>query len=214
MDAHTLTLALGGRVEIEQLQEGIARFRQRVSALAPGKGLMWVVADLHPGSATITLAAETATPAAAAKAEPVVAEFDSIDQALGSHAPLSYSLVPQRVRKAVAGLQALAHTMEYVRLATPSADYVIPGKYGVDPGRALRVSLGAVTGRAQMLTNRGGLRFNLYAQIHDKAGDCYLQSEQGELMRAAWGAERPGERHGIPGGCPESAGSGAANPEY
>ena len=54
----------------------------------------------------------------------------------------------------------------------------------------MRVSLGAVTGRVQMLTNPGGLRFNLYDQIHDKAGDCYLQSEQEEqkkLMRAAWG---------------------------
>ena len=77
--------------------------------------------------------------------------------------------------------------MEYVRLATHSADYVVPGHNGFEPGRALRVSLGAVTGQVQMMTNRSGLRFNLYAQIHDKAGDCYLQSEQKELMRAAWG---------------------------
>ncbi len=41
-----LTLALGGRGEIEQFQEGIARFRQRVSALTPGKGVKGVGADL------------------------------------------------------------------------------------------------------------------------------------------------------------------------
>ena len=144
MGTHTLTLALGGQVEIEQLQEGIARFRQRVSALTPGKGVKGVVADLHPGSATITLAAETATPAAAAKAELVVADFDSIGQALGSRAPLSYILRTQRVEKAVAGFQALAHIMEDVRLATPSADYIVPGHNGGEPGRALRVRLGTV----------------------------------------------------------------------
>lgn len=148
-------------------------------------------ADLHPGSATITLAAETATPAAAAKAEPVVADFDRIGKGL------------ERLRAAFVWLGHSAGTeggsrpsdvgayYRVLRLATPSADYVVPGQNGVEPGRALRVSLGTVTGRVQMLTNRGGLRFNLYDQIHDKAGDCYLQSEQTEQkesMRAAWGS--------------------------
>ena len=131
MDTYMLTLALGGRGEIEQFQEGIARFRQRVSALTPGKGVKGTVADLQAGSAAITLAAETATPAAAAKAVPVVADFDSIGQALGRNAPLSYSLGTQRVQKAVAGPRALAHTMEYARLATHSADYIIPGRTGL-----------------------------------------------------------------------------------
>ena len=97
MDTYMLTLALGGRVEIEQLQKGIARFRQRASALTPGKGVKRAVADLHPGSATISLTAETATPAAAAKAVPVVADFDSSGKGLGRHAPLSCSLGTQRV---------------------------------------------------------------------------------------------------------------------
>ena len=132
MDTYMLTLALGGRVEIEQLQEGIARFRQRVSALTPGKGVKGAVADLQAGSAAITLAAETATPAAVAKAVPVVADFDRIGQGLEGCAPLSYNLGTQQVRKAVAGLQALAHTREYVRLATPSADYIVPGQNGVE----------------------------------------------------------------------------------
>lgn len=82
MDTYMLTLALGGRGEIEQFQEGIARFRQRVSALTPGKGVKGTVADLQAGSATITLAAKPATTAAAAKAEPVVADFDRIGKGL------------------------------------------------------------------------------------------------------------------------------------
>ena len=137
-----LNLSLGGQGEIEQLQEGIARFRQRVSALTPGKGVKGVIADLHTGSATISLTAETATPAAAAKAKPVVADFDSIGQALGRSAPLSHSLAPQRVRKAVAGPRALADIMEYVRLATQSADYIVPGQNGVEQAGLCGSALG------------------------------------------------------------------------
>ena len=184
MDNHTLTLALGGPVEIGQFQEGITRFQRLVSALTPGKGVKWVVVDLQYGSAAITLAAETEV---AAKAEQVVADFDSIGKALSNHEPLPDRRHKKRAQQAVAGLQALAHTMEYVRLETPSGDYIVPGQNGVAPSPGVRISIGAITGRVQTLTNRGGLRFNLYDHIHDKAVACYLQSGQEELMRAAWG---------------------------
>lgn len=184
MDTHTLTLALGGPVEIGQFQEGITRFQKLVSALTPRAGVKWVVADLQYGSAAITLAAETEVAADAAKAKQVVADFDNIGKALESHAPLAYN---RRAQQAVAGLQVLAHTMEYVRLETPSGDYIVPGQNGVAPSRGVRISIGAITGRVQTLTNRGGLRFKLYDHIHDKAVACYLQSGQEELMRAAWG---------------------------
>ena len=49
------------------------------------------------------------------------------------------------------------------------------------------VSIGVVTGRIQTLSNRNGLRFNLYDAIHDKAVVCYLASHQTELIREAWG---------------------------
>lgn len=184
MDTHTLTFALGGPVEIGQFRAGITRFQQLVSALTPGKGVKWVVADLQYGSATITLAAETATPAKAAK---VVADFDSIGEALSNHEPLPYTQRKQRVQQAVDGLQELAHTMESVRLETPSADYIVPGKNGVAPNRSLKISIGAITGRVQTLTNRGGLRFNLYDHIHDKAVACYLRPGEEERVRNAWG---------------------------
>jgi len=184
MDTHTLTFALGGPVEIGQFQKGITRFQRLVSALTPREGVKWLVADLQYGSATITLAAETETPAGADKARQVVADFGSIGKALESHAPLPYN---RRVQQAVAGLQALAHTVEYVRLETPQGDYIVPDQERVAPGRTVRISIGAITGRVQTLTNRGGLRFNLYDHIHDKAVACYLQPGQEELMRAAWG---------------------------
>lgn len=184
MDTHTLTFALGGPVEIGQFQKGITRFQQLVSALTPRAGVKWEVVDLQSGSATITLAAATETSAGAAKAAKVVADFDNIGKALENHAPLPYN---RRVQQAAAGLQELAHTVEYVRLETPEGDYIIPDPERVAPGRSLKISIGAITGRVQTLTNRGGLRFKLYDHIHDKAVACYLQPGQEELMRAAWG---------------------------
>lgn len=182
MDTHTLTFALGGRVEIGQFQEGITRFRRLVSALTPKQGVKWVIEDLQSGSATVTLVAETETPDQAAK---VVADYESIGKALANHEPLhSYS---KRAQKAAAGIQDLAGMVESVRLETVDGDHIVARNGAVAPGRALRVSIGAITGRVQTLTNRGGLRFNLYDHIHDKAVACYLQSGQEELMRAAWG---------------------------
>ena len=52
---------------------------------------------------------------------------------------------------------------------------------------APRVSIGAITGRVQTLSNRAGLRFNLYDTLFDKAVACYLALGQEEFMREAWG---------------------------
>lgn len=183
MVTHTLTFALGGRVEIGQFQEGITRFQQLVSALTPRKGVKWVIEDLQSGSATVTLVAETETPDKAAK---VVAGYENIGKALANHEPLpdTYS---KRVRQAAAGIQGLAHTVESVRFETADGDHIVAGNGAVAPSRALRVSIGAITGRVQTLTNRGSLRFTLYDHIHDKAVACYLHPGQEELIRAVWG---------------------------
>ena len=39
----------------------------------------------------------------------------------------------------------------------------------------------------QTLSNRSGLRFNLYDNIHDRAVACYLEPGQEDRMRQAWG---------------------------
>lgn len=183
MVTHRLTFALGGRVDIGQFQEGITRFQKLVSALTPKQGVKWVIEDLQSGSATVTLVAETGTPDQAAK---VVADYESIGKALANHEPLPHNH-NKRVQNAAAGIQELAHTMEYVRFETPDGDYIVAGNGAVAPRRSLKVSIGAITGRVQTLTNRGSLRFTLYDHIHDKAVACYLQPGQEELIREVWG---------------------------
>ncbi len=183
MATHTLTFALGGRVEIGQFQEGITRFQRLVTALTPKQGVKWVIEDLQSGSATVTLVAETETPNKAAQ---VVADFDNIGKALSNHEPLpdTYS---KRVRQAALGIQGLAGIVESVRFETADSDHIVAKNGAVAPPRSLKVSVGAITGRVQTLTNRGGLRFTLYDHIHDKAVSCYLQPGREDWIREAWG---------------------------
>ena len=181
MAGDTLTFEMGGRVEIGQLQRGIAQFSQLVAALTQGTGVRWVIDDLQPGSAVVTLRGEAAD---TGKVERIVDEYESIGRALESREDLHYSLEVNRAAQAIGNL---ARTFEYVRFETLSGDYTISGNGASPPRRISVASIGAITGRVQTLSNRGSLRFNLYDTVHDKAVGCYLQPGQEELMRDAWG---------------------------
>ena len=181
MAGDTLTFEMGGRVEIGQLERGIARFRRLVSELSRETGVNWVVEDLHPGSAVITLKGESDTPS---KVEKIVGDYDSIGKALELQEPLQFDAGTIRAAEAI---KSLASSFEYIRLETPNSDYTIFGNGGARTGRTLSVSIGAISGRVQTLSNRGSLRFNLYDTVHDRPVSCYLQPGQEELMREAWG---------------------------
>jgi hypothetical protein len=49
------------------------------------------------------------------------------------------------------------------------------------------MAFGAVEGRVQTLSSRGGLRFTLYDSLHDRAVSCYLAEGHEDIMRDAWG---------------------------
>ena len=168
-------------MEIGQFQQGITRFQQLVAALTPRTGVSWVVEDLQPGSAVITLHGEADAPS---KVEKIVYDYDSIGKALELQESLPYN---QRVNRAAEAINVVARSVEYVRFETPTSDHTIFGNGTARPHRTLSVSIGAISGRVQTLSNRGSLRFNLYDTVHYKAVACYLQQGQEELMREAWG---------------------------
>ena len=183
MAKNTLTFELGGRVELVHFADGIAAFRRLVNALTPrDAGVTWIVDDLQPGSAVVTLLGESANPAAV---ENVVENYEKIGAGLSKHDALPQ--FDERVRAAADSIRTLSATTDYVRFQTPDSDYTIYPN-GHTPNRtAPTVAIGAITGRVQTLSNRGGLRFNLYDTLHDKAVACYLAPGQEELMREAWG---------------------------
>ena len=180
MTRNTVTFALGGRIEIQELAKGINVFKRLITALTQSQDVDWVVEDLRPGSAVATLRGEAADPI---KIERIVDDYGDIGGLLERQESLQYS---RRIIQAAGAIRNLAQTVEYVRLETPDDDYTIYGN-GRARERGLTKSIGAITGRVQTLSNRGGLRFNLYDTVHDQAVGCYLLQGQEELMREAWG---------------------------
>ena len=181
MARNTITFALGGRVEIEKLAEGISALRRLISALSRSDSVSWVVEDLQSGSAVATLRGEADDPAIV---ERIVNDYGDVGGRLERQEILEYG---SRVVQAADAIRNLARTVEYVRFETPDDDFTIY-RNGHTPKRGLSKSVGAITGRIQTLSNRGGLRFNVYDSVHDRAVGCYLNPGQEELMREAWGA--------------------------
>ncbi|MBI2864015.1 MAG: hypothetical protein HYX94_05585 [Chloroflexi bacterium] len=48
-------------------------------------------------------------------------------------------------------------------------------------------SYGAIEGRVQTITNRGGLRFDLCDTLHNNAVACYVEEGKEALLREIWG---------------------------
>ena len=180
MTTDTVTFALGGEVKIQELAKGISVLQRFITALTHTADVAWVVEDLHPGSAVATLRGIADDPE---KVERVVNDYGDIGGLLERHEDLRYG---RRVIQAAEAIRELARTVEYVRLETAENDYTIYGNGGVEKHKVTK-SVGAITGRVQTLSNRGGLRFNLYDLVHDQAIGCYLVQGQEELMREAWG---------------------------
>lgn len=183
MPGKTLTFELGGEVKIDDLENGVARFRRLVSALAAGVAVTWIVEDLNIGSATITIRPESSDDVGV---ERILKDYANVGYSLAEGEPLQY--VQGNVTKAAHEIALLAETHEYIRFETPYTDYTIYGN-GTTPKKpdSRRTSIGAVTGTVQTLSNRARLRFSLYDTIHDKSVSCYLNSGQEEQMREAWG---------------------------
>ena len=187
MPKTTLTFEIGGRVEINNFAEGIDAFQKLIKALTPkGLRVSWVVEDLQPGSAIATFRGESDS---ASQVEQIIEKYEDIGSALSRSEGMSsrdYLSYDDQTRKATLEIIRLTSSVEYVRFETQDSAYIIYGN-GYDLAEpALSVSVGTISGRVQTLTNRAGLKFNLYDALFDKAVACYLQQGQEELMREVW----------------------------
>ena len=187
MPKTTLTFEIGGCVEVNDFAAGIDAFQKLIRSLTPkGLKVAWVVEDLQPGSAIATFRGESDS---TTHVEQIVERYENVGSALSrsegiySHDYLPYS---DQTRKAALGIIRLTSSVEYVRFGTQDSDYIIYGNGDDFTEPALSVSVGTVTGRVQTLTNRSGLKFNLYDSMFDKAVACYLRQGQEELMREVW----------------------------
>ena len=187
----TLTFEIGGKIELNDLDTGIRLFTRLVDALTPRDRVAWVVHDLQPGSAVITIESDAAD---AADAERVARDYESIGKRLANGASgyehEDFANGNARAIKAAYAIRdfAASGAVDYVRFETASKDFMIYGTAAPPPPHApSRISIGAIRGRVQARSNGGSLRFILYDDLFGKVVACYLQSGQEDIIRKAWG---------------------------
>ncbi len=183
MPKTTITFEFGGQIDIKEFEKGISVFRRLITALTPKKtGVAWHVEDLQAGSAVVTFRGDADV---LSEVEQIVTAYEKIGHALAHNEDVPTR--NSRITNAANAVMLLTETMEYVRFQTPAVEHTIYDNEKIHSRPVTSISIGAITGRIQTLSNRGAPRFNLYDTIHDKAVACYLAQGQEELMREAWG---------------------------
>jgi hypothetical protein len=203
MPLDTVTLALSGEVPFARYAEAVRRFYalvQGLTAEARADHVEWIMAELNVGSALATIRGI----GPAEEVEPIVRRYGEIGVELSERPRLSPGYSPQ-VRAAAYGLRRIpGGRVESVVLETAEREAILRPTEPRAPGqpRLIRVApaplegvtirqataaFGAIEGRVQTLSSRGGLRFTLYDTLNDKAVSCYLAEGYENIMRDAWG---------------------------
>ena len=186
----TLTFEIGGNIRLKDLDKGIRLFTRLVDALTP-RGVAWIVHDLQPGNAVITIESKSDDDAAV---ERVVRDYESVGKRLAAgasgYAPEMLVNGNARAMQAADALRdfAASGAVDYLRLETASDDFTLCGPaYPPPPYPPTTISIGAVRGTVQIMSNVTCMRFILYDDLHGKAVRCYLQSGQENIIRTLWG---------------------------
>lgn len=186
MAKNTITLALNGEVTIAHFAGALSALQKLVQALSEDAGLAgqiaWYVYDLQAGSATTTLRAQSDV---LEQAERIVEAYAAVGIALqtGSYSAFSEPVI--RAAKTITKI--IDDKVTSVRFETADVDTTILKYPNKVIATALTKSYGAIEGKVQTLTNRAGLRFNLYDTLHDHAVACYVEEGKEALLREIWG---------------------------
>lgn len=184
----TLTLILDGTVSLDDFTAAIRHFHELVGALqrdrAPAANIRWTIASLEVSSAVTAIRGVADDPD---QVEQVVRAYEEVGRTAEQN---GIDALPDTHRKPIAGLLRLVTPdgVDAIRLETSRRTAVL----NQQPGRVADVAgvtgdRGAVEGRIQTLSSRGGLRFTLYDTLLDKAVSCYLKEGFENIMRDTWG---------------------------
>ncbi|MGH7557374.1 MAG: hypothetical protein ACREMD_06295 [Gemmatimonadota bacterium] len=191
----TVTLVLTGEISLADFATAMARLEGLVTALSEevaAEQLGWEVADLSRGSAFTSVRGV----GAAEKVDLVVRAYERVGSALERGEEPPYG---QRVVREARGLvRVLNGRIRSVRFETDRTEAVVRSAGRIVAENTASVAelpelqhpegaYGAVEGRVQTLTSRGGLRFTLFDTLNDRAVSCYLKQGQEDIMLDAWG---------------------------
>jgi len=194
MADNTTTFVLNGEVSLDAFAKAISHFNDLMAELSAEAhaSIEWVIQDLQVSSAMATSLGRGISE----QVSQVVAAYEDVSTALESGAEILHT---EPVRRAATNLVFIEDLrIPSVLMQTATRDAVIsprrePSVYHGHPFLVPKVEVkrapafGAIRGRIQTLTNRGGLRFTLYDLMHDKAVSCYFAEGKQELIRGMWG---------------------------
>jgi hypothetical protein len=185
MPSDTITMALEGDVYLDDFATAVKGLQSLISALAAEIAkeakIAWVIDALERSSAIATIRGYSELPEAV---EQVAQAYLTVGRSEEQGQPIPYG---QSVRRALGTIMAILNgRVQAIRLETAEGEAMLRSAAGAS-SLSLVHAYGAVTGRIQTLSNRGGLRFTLYDLVHDKAVSCYLTPGQEEVMRGMWG---------------------------
>ncbi|HXH58805.1 hypothetical protein [Iamia sp.] len=185
----SVTFRLDGEVTIGLLSDALRRFSKVLDELSRVRDahVAWVLSGLEYGSAMTTARAIPLDKESAAAVSDIVEDY------LGAARQVARgNLDPDRpILRLVGDLAAVADDEHPLVLETAEDDVIFTGQSAppAPPSAAPEMtrSLGAIRGRIETLSHRGGLRFTLYDLTNDRPVSCYLRSEDEAMMRGAWG---------------------------
>lgn len=186
MVENILTIALEGDITLAEFSEAIRRFWSLIGDLSLEVGgqtkIDWRIDDLQAGSAIATIRGHSPQ---LEVVERVIHAFAGVGNALQRREPIPYS---DKVRRDANALRSTVKgSVTSIRLSTPFSDALITRQANQEKEAVITYAHGQVTGRVQTLTSRGGLKFTVYDSIFDKPVSCYLDENQEDIMRGAWG---------------------------
>lgn len=189
MASDTITIAFNGDVSLQVFASQVQHFRTLILALSAEAGghIEWIVDDLQPGSAIATIRGHSPD---MAKVEQVVRAYGVVGKALETRQVIPFpTRVEKPARELVKVLEVPVRRIRSIRFETPEEDATVvpPGVPSVALHARVSAAYGAVGGRVQTLSSRGGLRFVLYDGLNDKPVSCYLIEGQEAMMLGAWG---------------------------
>lgn len=195
MRSETVTLVLSGEVSLAEFARAISTLRTLLNALGEEVGdgvkIDWGVDDLERGSTIAAFRGVARRETQQPQVERVVKAYGEVGLALENRYSVPYSPKVDRAAKRLKGI--LNGRVDSMRFETEEIDAIVHSTKPADeddqdaPPRFPAGSYGAVEGRVQTLTNRGGLRFTLYDLLNDRAVSCYLREGQEDTMLNLWG---------------------------
>jgi hypothetical protein len=185
MNNDTLTIELNGEVSLSDFSESIRNFKSLIDALSKEIGtstkIDWMIEDLNSGSALTTIRGYSDD---IPSVEKVVQAFSIIGNSLLNKQSIPYS--EEISKKALALTKIINGKITSIRFETIFGDSVIASTAN-EKTTGIIYSYGSIKGTVETVTKRRSHKFILYEQIFDRAIPCYLDEEQEEKMRDAWG---------------------------